>query len=124
MIQFPFLAGVFGLQYYKTQELYFEVEMSKWNSGTVGNNTGIPESICSKECPMGRIKNLEVQFLSRLTKKIPSFLRMLAVGHVSYVVKILLLPRKTRARSVLKVSFPSAFTDLLPIILFLINFRF
>ena len=70
----------------------------------------------------GTNKKLRGSIFIQVDKKIHSFLRMLAVGHVSYAVKILLLPRKTRARSVLKVSFPSAFTDLLPIILSLINF--
>ena len=52
------LAGVYGLECYKSQELYFEVEMAKWNVGNTNNN--IPESVCSKPCPMGQIKNFEV----------------------------------------------------------------
>ena len=50
--------GVYGLECYKTQELYFEREMAKWNVGK--NESKIPESICSKPCPMGQIKNFEV----------------------------------------------------------------
>ena len=50
--------GVYGLECYKTQELYFEVEMAQWNVGNTDNN--IPESVCSKPCPMGQIKNFEV----------------------------------------------------------------
>ena len=50
--------GVYGLECYKTQELYFELEMAKWNVGK--NESNIPESICSKPCPMGQIKNFEV----------------------------------------------------------------
>ena len=50
--------GVYGLECYKTQELYFELEMAKWNVGK--NESKNPESICSKPCPMGQIKNFEV----------------------------------------------------------------
>ena len=57
-------AGVYGLECYKTQELYFEVEMAKWNVGNTNNN--IPESVCSKPCPMGQIKNFEVSVNSNL----------------------------------------------------------
>ena len=34
------------------------MEMAKWNVGNTNNN--IPESVCSKPCPMGQIKNFEV----------------------------------------------------------------
>ena len=51
-------SGVFGMEYFTTQELYFEVGNSKWNGGKSGKE--IPESICSKPCPMGQIKNFEV----------------------------------------------------------------
>ena len=34
------------------------MEMAKWNVGKTNNN--IPESVCSKPCPMGQIKNFEV----------------------------------------------------------------
>lgn len=52
-------SGVYGMECYTTQELYFELEMSKWNGGKSGSVTKIPESICSKPCPMGQIKNFE-----------------------------------------------------------------
>ena len=55
---FKIILGVYGLECYKTQELYFELEMAKWNVGK--NESNIPESICSKPCPMGQIKNFEV----------------------------------------------------------------
>ena len=35
------------------------MEMAKWNVGKTNNN--IPESVCSKPCPMGQIKNFEVR---------------------------------------------------------------
>ena len=53
--------GVYGLECYKTQELYFELEMAKWN--VANTNSKIPESVCSKPCPMGQIKNFEVSKL-------------------------------------------------------------
>ena len=59
--------GVYGLECYKTQELYFELEMAKWNVGK--NESKIPESICSKPCPMGQIKNFEV--FNRCCKNLP-----------------------------------------------------
>lgn len=52
--------GVFGMECFTTQELYFELEKSKWNGGESRSVTEIPESICSKPCPMGQIKNFEV----------------------------------------------------------------
>ena len=52
------ILGVYGLECYKTQELYFELEMAKWNVGKFESK--IPESVCSKPCPMGQIKNFEV----------------------------------------------------------------
>ena len=38
--------------------------MAKWNVGNTNNN--IPESVCSKPCPMGQIKNFEVSVNSNL----------------------------------------------------------
>ena len=49
---------MYGLECYKTQELYFELEMAKWN--LANTDSKIPESVCSKPCPMGQIKNFEV----------------------------------------------------------------
>ena len=58
---FNFVSGVYGLECYKTQELYFELEMAKWN--VAQSKYKIPESVCSKPCPMGQIKNFEVEIL-------------------------------------------------------------
>ena len=58
---FNFVSGVYGLECYKTQELYFELEMAKWN--VAQSKFKIPESVCSKPCPMGQIKNFEVDLL-------------------------------------------------------------
>ena len=62
--QFNYITGVYGLECFKTQELYFELEMAKWNVGN--NNSKIPESVCSKPCPMGKIKNFEVRKAGKL----------------------------------------------------------
>ena len=56
------------MECFKTQELYFELEMAKWNVGN--NNSKIPESVCSKPCPMGKIKNFEVRKAGKLWEKI------------------------------------------------------
>ena len=52
-------AGVYGLECYKSQELYFELESARWNNVEHAEST-VPESVCSKPCPMGQIKNFEV----------------------------------------------------------------
>jgi len=39
------------------QELYFEVSQAKW--GVARKANGVPDSTCSKECPMGMIRNYE-----------------------------------------------------------------
>ena len=44
------------------------MEMAKWNVGNTDNN--IPESVCSKPCPMGQIKNFEVS--SELSSQTPN----------------------------------------------------
>lgn len=58
---------MYGLECYKTQELYFELEMAKWNVGSQSESK-IPESVCSKPCPMGQIKNFEVARLIKFTE--------------------------------------------------------
>ena len=62
-------AGVYGLECYKSQELYFELESARWNNVEHAEST-VPESVCSKPCPMGQIKNFEVLKIFSTCQKI------------------------------------------------------
>ena len=67
-------AGVYGLECYKSQELYFELESARWNNVEHAEST-VPESVCSKPCPMGQIKNFEVLTIFSTCQKIFSTLQ-------------------------------------------------